>query len=315
MGNNNGNQENQEQNNGRDELLVENEQNNNEPIIDPTALKNIIAVRNPFMIKKTSLSLEKDSVDENKLYIKFIYSSLVDFNCYINFNVSRNTSKSLASKKDENYNLSYKPSDNFVQKSIEIKNVPKGDNLEFFEEKAVIDLNYLKTNKSKNNDKIYDVCIELVPVDDDDDSKDKNEIVFVTLCNLEQDELKIELQKLKTYGIWIDVYDIYNSSLENGECVICCADMRSCIFLPCRHACTCKACAHHLKMRNSACPICKKKIKDLLFLKVNEKENKNGNAEKLMVENNNNLISNFTEENEEQIKIKDEEEIKIKNED
>ena len=155
--------------------------------------------------------------------------------------------------------------------------------MEFFEKEAVIDIDYFKNNKSQNidsKDPVYDVSIELVPILDENNGN-KNEIVYLSLCNLEQKEdlerhphsLKIELQRLKTFGMWIDIHDIYNSSLDNGECLICCSALRNTIFLPCYHACTCNTCAHSLKMRNNPCPICKNPIKDLLILEVDEKVN------------------------------------------
>jgi hypothetical protein len=290
MGNRNANED---QNNNinmnggvHEHILIQNDNNNSQQKIDPPSVKKVYAVRNPIFIKKTSLSLEKDAGPSNLFYIKFNYDSLVDFNCYINFEVSKNNAKPLIPKEGangDNYILSYLPSINFVSKSIAIKNLPKGENMEFFEKEAVIDIDYFKNNKSQNidsKDPVYDVSIELVPILDENNGN-KNEIVYLSLCNLEQKEdlerhphsLKIELQRLKTFGMWIDIHDIYNSSLDNGECLICCSALRNTIFLPCYHACTCNTCAHSLKMRNNPCPICKNPIKDLLILEVDEKVN------------------------------------------
>lgn len=290
MGNRNANED---QNNNinmnggvHEHILIQNDNNNSQQKIDPPSVKKVYAVRNPIFIKKTSLSLEKDAGPSNLFYIKFNYDSLVDFNCYINFDVSKNNAKPLIPKETQNgdnYILSYMPSINFVSKSIAIKNLPKGENMEFFEKEAVIDIDYFKSNKSQNinsKDPVYDVSIELVPILDENNDN-KNEIVYLSLCNLEQKEdlerhphsLKIELQRLKTFGMWIDIHDIYNSSLDNGECLICCSALRNTIFLPCYHACTCNTCAHSLKMRNNPCPICKNPIKDLLILEVDEKVN------------------------------------------
>ena len=290
MGNRNANED---QNNNinmnggvHEHILIQNDNNNSQQKIDPPSVKKVYAVRNPIFIKKTSLSLEKDAGPSNLFYIKFNYDSLVDFNCYINFDVSKNNAKPLIPKETQNgdnYILSYMPSINFVSKSIAIKNLPKGENMEFFEKEAVIDIDYFKNNKSQNidsKDPVYDVSIELVPILDENNGN-KNEIVYLSLCNLEQKEdlerhphsLKIELQRLKTFGMWIDIHDIYNSSLDNGECLICCSALRNTIFLPCYHACTCNTCAHSLKMRNNPCPICKNPIKDLLILEVDEKVN------------------------------------------
>ena len=312
-------------------ILIQNENNNNQQKIDPPSVKKIYAVRNPFSIKKTSLVLEKDAGPTNLYYIKFNYDSLVNFNCYINFEVSKNPSKPLAPKElpnSDNYILSYIPSDNFVAKSIAIKNLPKGENKEFFEKDAVIDIDYFKTNKSQNknnNDQIYDLSIELVPIFEEYENNNKNEIVYVSLCNLEQEDierhphsLKIELQKLKTYGMWIDIHDIYNSSLDNGECLICCTNLRDTIFLPCKHACTCNTCAHSLKMRNNPCPICKNPIKDILIIQVDEKvnninnfdeeNNQLKNADIVNVNENNNIMNNnnYNNDDEEQRKINEE---------
>ena len=322
MGNRNANEE---QNNNininggvHEHILIQNDNNNNnnnnaQTKIDPPSVKKVYAVRNPIFIKKTSLTLEKDAGPSNLYYIKFNYDSLVNFNCYINFEVSKNHSKPLVPKEipnAENYVLSYMPSINFVSKSIAIKNLPKGENMEFFEKDAVIDIDYFKNNKSqddnndKDKDKTYDVSIELVPVLDEN-SDNKNEIVYLSLCNLEQKEdlerhphcLKIELQKLKTYGMWIDIHDIYNSSLDNGECLICCTNLRNTIFLPCYHACTCNTCAHSLKMRNNPCPICKINIKDLLILEVDEKVNN--------INLNNNLNMNYEDDEKNELKNAD----------
>ena len=71
--------------------------------------------------------------------------------------------------------------------------------------------------------------------------------------------------------MWLDIHDVYNSSLDTGECLICCSAYRNTVFLPCNHSCTCNTCAHSLKMRNNPCPICKNQIKDLLILEVDEK--------------------------------------------
>ena len=296
MGNRNAN-DNQNNNiniNGgvHEHILVNNNDNNIQEKFDFPSVKKAYAVRNPFLIHKTSITLEKDAGPLNIYYIKFKYDSLVNFNCYINFCVSKNHSKPLVPKTlptSDNYILSYLPSINFEKHSIAIKNLQKGENMEFFEKKAIIDIDHFKINReqtTKNNEKMYDMSIELVPVYEGDEKDGNNEIVFLSLCTLEQEEigrhphsLKIDCQKLKTFGMWIDVYDIYNSSLDNGECLICCSTLRNTIFLPCKHACTCNTCAHSLKLRNNPCPICKNPIRDLLVLEVDE-------VNKIIVNNN-----------------------------
>ena len=325
MGNRNANEQNDD-NNIRDneQILIQNDANNPLGKIEPPSVKQIFAVRNPFSIKKTSLILEKDANQLNLFYIKFEYDSLYNFNCYINFEVSKNPSKKLNPKQitdPDDYVLAYNPSAAFESKKILIKNLPKGESVEFFEKEAVVDIEYFKSNKSEKKERnTFDMSIELVPIIDNENNINYNEIVFVSLCNFEQEEiekhphsLKIEQQKLKTYGMWIDLHDIYNSSLERGECLICCSISTNTIFLPCNHACTCNSCAHSLKMRNSPCPICKKQINDIVILEVDEKLKEINNEEKkeeiidihedninIINNNNNNEIKEENKENKEE---------------
>ena len=279
MGNRNAIQNDDNNNRDNEQILIQNDGRNPLAKIDPPSVKKIFAVRNPFSIKKTSLILEKDAGPTNSFYIKFEYDSLYNFNCYINLEVTKNPSKELNPKQipdADNYILAYNPSPAFESKKIVIKNVAKGESMEFFEKDAIIDIDFYKSNKAENkNEQTFDLSIELVPIIENNDNN--NEIVFVSLCSFEQEEigkhphsLKIEQQKLKTYGMWIDIHDIYNSALDSGECLICCSAFRNTIFLPCNHACTCDTCAHRLKMRNNPCPICKNPIKDLLILEVDE---------------------------------------------
>ena len=354
MGNRNANQNDDNINADNQQILIQNDVNNPLGIKDPPLVKKILAVRNPFSIKKTSLILEKDA-SSNLYYIKFEYDSLYNFNCYINFEVTKNPSKKIIQNlvDPDNYTLSYIPNPIFNSQKILIKNVPKGQSMEFFEKEASIDIEFYKNNKPENRDEqTFDMSIELVPIMDN--IENNNEIVFVTLCNFEQEEIgkhphsiKVEQQKLKTFGMWIEIHDIYNSSLDSGECLICCSAYRNTIFLPCNHACTCNTCAHSLKMRNNPCPICKKPIKDLLILEVdeetkpiningdfieeqkeqvidvneennninninNENQNNNQNNNEDNINNENNIINNINNKN--NVNIEDEEKEKINKE-
>lgn len=300
MGNRNANDQN---NDGFQEHILPQNGGNNQNR-DPPSVKKVFAVRNPINIQKQTLALEKDINSQNQYYIKFKYDSLVNFNCYINFHVSKNAAKPLIPKENiydsqDNYILSYLPSTDATSKSIAIKNLPKGENMEFFEKNALIDIDFFKNNKieAEEKDKINDVSIELVPIFEPGSAEygEKNEVVFLSLCQLELDDsdshgygIKIESQKLKTYGMWIEIHDIFDCSLENGECLICCAELRNTIFLPCYHSCTCNMCAHSLKMRNNACPICKNPINDLLILETEDKKNTGASTD---VNDNNEIIN------------------------
>lgn len=315
MGNRNGgNQINNGGNGGvNEQILVQPDRNMPHIEIDAPSVKKVFAVRNPIYLKKPTLSLEKDGTNPNLSYIKFNYDSIVDFNIFINFDVQKNTSKPLipkeySSQDPSNYILSYSPTDVFASKSIVINNLPRGENMEFFEKKAVMDTEYFKSNKQDHGEGgggiFFDVSIEMVPIFEpgSPEYEEKNEVVFVTLCSFEYEEndrpintLKIDLQRLKTYGMWIDIHDIFNSSTENGECIICYSALRNTIFLPCKHACSCNTCAHSLKMRNNPCPICKKPINDLLILEVDEKETDNGDNRIMGGDNNLSNINNINQ--------------------
>ena len=43
----------------------------------------------------------------------------------------------------------------------------------------------------------------------------------------------------------------------NVECVVCMADSRDTVVLPCRHLCLCNPCAEVLRYQSNKCPICR----------------------------------------------------------
>ena len=123
----------------------------------------------------------------------------------------------------------------------------------------------------------------------------KNKVIFVSLCKISQEDNQLhnyvihcELQRLKTFSMWIDLHDVFNCALESGECLICCSNIRNTIFLPCKHSCTCNNCAHSLRMRNNPCPICKNNIDDLLIIETEDDNVNNNNSNKSNIDNSNN---------------------------
>ena len=98
MGNRNGNQNEENVIRDNEQILIQNDGNKLSEKIDSPLIKRIFAVRNPFSIKKTSLILEKDAGPNNLFYIKFEYDALYNFNCYINFLVTKNPEKQLNPK-------------------------------------------------------------------------------------------------------------------------------------------------------------------------------------------------------------------------
>lgn len=238
--------------------------------------EQVYHAKNPILLLKETLCLEVDLTSQRKYYIKFKYDSLVNFDCHINFYVRKNKNKKILPKvvnvPAEKYELSY-ISCNPTFEQIIIKNLPKGENKDFFSPKAFFDLDQLNHNVFGEYRKEYDVSIELVPIfsKDSEDYKDKNEIVFVNLCNLGVHNghyvIKTMAQKLKTYGLWIDLYDVFDSS-NNGLCMICYTKKSNTIILPCNHSFACVLCANHIKQNEKKCPICKNNVEDIIIVNI-----------------------------------------------
>ena len=282
---------NEEENGNQQNLIPIEEQNQ---IVQERAIsKKILSIRLPCNLDKKTLSLEQDSISPDKFFIKFNYDSLFDLDCYINFNVSE---KSDISLKNTNHKLSYSPSDNFIEKGFYQKKLKNGENKEFYNKEAFIDIRNYYEEKNENQNS-FDICIEFVPLfpPGSPEISDNNEIVFVTLCNFERHQeentymIKCIKQRIKTHKIWIDLYDIFDTSMDGGLCLICCSEKRNTIFLPCKHACCCNKCGSEIKYRFKPCPICKTPIDDLLIVNSDEK--------KIKIENEEDNINNENFEN------------------
>ena len=160
------------------EQLIENNIINNFEQINinkSPQLKTIIKVKNPFYLLKETFHLEKD-VNKNIYYIKFKYDSLINFNCYINFNVKKNEQRNNIKIKDD-YELCYIPTDKFVEKNIVVKNLPKGKNQDFKNEKAVLDFDYLEQNTTRRKEEYVEYEEEEEEEDDDIGSNNNNNII------------------------------------------------------------------------------------------------------------------------------------------
>ena len=295
---------------GNEQHLIQQEQN--QIIQERATTKKILAVRLPVYLKKNTLKLEQDAEFLDKYYIKFHYDSLVNLDCYINFNVTQKTSNQNIHNTDKkSHKLAYSPSGNLSNKGISFKNLPSGENQEFYDKEAFIDLNNYFINKMDSSSS-YDLSIEFVPLfpPGSPELADNNEIIFVTLCNFEKHkldnkyEIKCSLQRLRTHGYWIDFHDIFDSSLDGGVCLICCSAIRNTIFLPCKHAACCDQCGSEIKLRFKPCPICKTPIDDLLIIDSDEKKYEGDiiDVDENILEDHNNddedhLISNDNSEN------------------
>ena len=293
--NNNERNENQNQNinnNDNENLLVnqddqienQNDEEDEETIvtksIDTLYIKEIAYdqqidhIKNPILLLKDTLSLEQDSISKTKYYFKFNYDSLLNFNCFINFKVKKNPSKknltNLINISPEKYELSYISN----HPSIIIKDLPKGENVQFFEKEAFIDIDEFNKDIMGDEGKEFDVSIEMVPIleKNSEDYKNKNEVVFVNLCNLfvhnGHYEIKTMKQELKTLGLWFNLYDVFDSS-NNGLCLICYNKKCNTIITPCNHSFACVLCANHIKNNEKKCPICKNDVSDIIIININ----------------------------------------------
>ncbi|EDV21627.1 uncharacterized protein TRIADDRAFT_59820 [Trichoplax adhaerens] len=54
------------------------------------------------------------------------------------------------------------------------------------------------------------------------------------------------------------------SDVKEKECAICMDKPRNCVFRPCNHMCSCIDCAKIVKKRSDGCPICRKRITEVL---------------------------------------------------
>ena len=253
------------------DLLIEDNQQGEE---NDARIKSIITVKNPFYLIKETMALEKDAI-KNIYYIKFNYDSLVNFDCYINFNVRKDKKRKHLIQK-EKHELCYIPTPEFLEKQIIINNLEKGKNKEFYNKDAYFDLSFYEENhneeelkKEDNEENIFDISIEFSPnYEEGAKEYDKNEIIFVSLFNVEKKDNELEIkcaaQKLKKHKFWFQLKDIYDGAGTNGKCVICYSNFRNTIFLPCRHSCCCQKCSGSLSHKD--CPLCKNHIQEIVCL-------------------------------------------------
>ena len=273
----------------------------NHIVQDRTISKKILAARLPSILDKSTLSLELDSLIQDKCYLKFNYDSLYDLDCYINFNVIE---RAEFSAKNNNHKLAYSPLGNFINKGFYLEKLQSGEKKEIFDKNVCFNIRDYFNDKSEFPNS-FDLSIEFVPLfpPGSPETDDNNEIVLVTLCNFERHQeentyvIKCIKQRLRTHKIWIELYDIFDCSLEGGLCLICYSEKRNSIFLPCKHSCCCDKCGSEIKYRFKPCPICKTPIDDLLIVNSDEKKIKIENEESDILDTSENLDINGTDSN------------------
>ena len=84
-------------------------------------------------------------------------------------------------------------------------------------------------------------------------------IAFVFFGILTTINLKLDTLKEKPTG------SSRTSNPDENLCTICLDQRQNCVFLPCRHFCTCERCAREVRTTgNGLCPVCRRRISELI---------------------------------------------------
>lgn len=255
---------------GRDQALLNNrEQQLNEgdvhlSIGQPT-MKNTLAIKNPFLLKKESLKIERDSVERNFYYITFKYDSLIDFSVNIIL-----YGKSVKNK-DTLYQSVLVQENSINSQSLNLSfTCSKGFDMKFDNPSCKIDTN-LFNNREGFLESEHDLVIEFTPTD----FLTTDPLGFYTLCSLSDEKitennrvykLKVDSQRLRAQSMVLEISELFLAHRDQGECLICYEKLANTVLLPCRHSC-CSGCAHGLRLRNLPCPMCKNS-KLILYFKL-----------------------------------------------
>lgn len=227
----------------RNQALIEQVDQEANIVVGQPKVKKTLAIKNPVYLKKSTLAFEKDGEDEDKLYIKFSYDSLVEFKLNFLFQAT-----SVSNSNDTLYEANQS-----IIKAIQLDG-RKGFKIDFLDKTCFVSKTQLKQALTSKLG-VHDLVIEMIPL-----IKTADPLAFYTICSIteESNNLKIKgiTQRLRAQGLVMEVNEIFNSMRESGECVICFEKNSNTILLPCKHSC-CSSCAHGLRMRNLACPICK----------------------------------------------------------
>lgn len=234
----------------------------------------------PISIKEKEINLEKDILSITDYFLKFIYSSKYDFDLLIFLNAIEDFSH----KYSDN---DYYPSEYFLNKIIDIKNIQKGNNIEFLDKNCSINLEEFNENKMYDKN-YYDLVIECFV-------KNKYKLVYcckILLFNENRNEIKIQEKKIWIKNNWFNCNIIFglDDNQENKLCEACLTNVKNTIFLPCTHSYTCEQCAVNVRIMGNKCPLCRNIIKDIILI-----DNKNGSCEN--DKNNENIIINNLDEN------------------
>jgi hypothetical protein len=232
-------------------------------VIEHQKIKNTKSFKNPIMLYRSSLKLERDAQDLNINYVCFKYIALKNFDIKISLN-----------SKFKNNIVEYNDKFPTIYKS----NVEKSNETMFFDKSVYLDVNkyFINDKDLLNIDKdCYDVVIELIVKKENDEI----ECIMASFCNLilikkENSYLSVKIkcisQKLNIKGMWFEMHVVYglDSSIDNSsnDCEACCTKKKNTIFLPCKHSYACNSCSVIVRLPHNQCPLCRQVVADCLII-------------------------------------------------
>ena len=242
----------------------ETNQNNVQMLLEHQKSKVTKTYKNPILLLKSSLKLEKDSMNPNIYYYTFKYTSLLNFEAHFHLNSTFS-----------GINLVCNP--NFP--SIIIKNLNRANEDNFIMKEAFFDMTKYYSNKNLiiSEKSYYDLIIELKAFKD----TGEEECSYITFCNFipfkldENSEsfsvkIRCEVQKLKIRNYLFEVYSIFglDPSIDSSsnDCEACCTKKKNTIFLPCKHSYACSGCSVVVRLPNNQCPLCRQSVADCLII-------------------------------------------------
>jgi hypothetical protein len=238
-----------------------NNHNNVQLLLEHQKSKPTKTYKNPIILLRSSLKLERDSANGNYYYYSFKYTSLLRFEAHFHL--------------DSSYTISGLSNNPKLETKV-LKNLTKANEENFLEKEAFLDYaDFLEKKDIQNSDKnYYDLIIELKAFKD----TGEEECSFLTYCNFvaykvnesEIIKIKCEMQKLKVRNYLFEVFSIFgmDPSIDSSsnDCEACCTKKKNTIFLPCKHSYACSGCSVVVRMPNNQCPLCRQSVADCLII-------------------------------------------------
>lgn len=170
-------------------------------------MKKTKAYKNPTIIRKESIKLERDAYNQNIFYIQFFYDSSCDFNLNIYFNAI----------KDQQTSFITTPP--FKNKTIHLV-INQGERAQFSESTAVFDSGFFFNNKQKL-DNHFDMILEVVPK-----TNDNLPSILAIYCSIYEEKigniksvLKVKpvLQEFWVQGNWYKMNDVFGLAGDSNS--------------------------------------------------------------------------------------------------